>query len=127
MDQASFNSPASRLQRVSVLTKMLADIFDFLDLKKNHGKEEQRARDLFYALWISDLFMERVKNNENWSLFCPNEAPGLCDTYGGEFEALYHKYEEEGYVASRIKLSPIQSVVSFPRSITGFEQPANSK
>jgi ribonucleotide reductase alpha subunit len=73
-----------------------ADIMEFLELKKNHGKEEQRARDLFYALWICDLFMERVKNNENWSLFCPNEAPGLSDTYGGEFEALYHKYEQEG-------------------------------
>ncbi len=72
------------------------DIFDFLDLKKNHGKEEQRARDLFYALWVPDLFMKRVKANEKWSLFCPNEAPGLYDTYGDEFEALYHKYEEEG-------------------------------
>lgn len=73
-----------------------ADIFDFLDLKKNHGKEEMRARDLFYAMWIPDLFMERVKENGKWSLFCPNEAPGLHDCYGGEFEALYHKYEEEG-------------------------------
>lgn len=73
-----------------------ADIFDFLDLKKNHGKEEMRARDLFYAMWIPDLFMERVKENGKWSLFCPNEAPGLHDCYGGEFEALYHKYEAEG-------------------------------
>ncbi len=73
-----------------------ADIFEFLDLKKNHGKEELRARDLFYAMWISDLFMERVKVNGEWSLFCPNECPGLYDTYGGEFEALYHKYEREG-------------------------------
>lgn len=73
-----------------------ADIFDFLDLKKNHGKEELRARDLFYAMWIPDLFMERVKGNGKWSLFCPNEAPGLHDCYGGEFEALYHKYETEG-------------------------------
>lgn len=73
-----------------------ADIFDFLDLKKNHGKEELRARDLFYAMWIPDLFMERVKNNGKWSLFCPNEAPGLHDCYGPEFEALYNKYEEEG-------------------------------
>lgn len=73
-----------------------ADIFDFLDLKKNHGKEEMRARDLFYAMWIPDLFMQRVKENGKWSLFCPNEAPGLHDCYGGEFEALYHKYESEG-------------------------------
>ncbi|MFZ1751368.1 MAG: ribonucleoside-diphosphate reductase subunit alpha, partial [Saprospiraceae bacterium] len=73
-----------------------ADIFDFLDLKKNHGKEELRARDLFYAMWIPDLFMERVKSNGKWSLFCPNEAPGLHDCYGGAFEALYHKYESEG-------------------------------
>lgn len=73
-----------------------ADIEDFLDLKKNHGKEEMRARDLFYAMWISDLFMERVKADGDWTLFCPNEAPGLHDTYGGEFEALYHKYEQEG-------------------------------
>ena len=73
-----------------------ADIFDFLDLKKNHGKEEMRARDLFYAMWIPDLFMERVKNNGTWSLFCPNEAPGLHECYGAEFEALYHTYEKEG-------------------------------
>jgi ribonucleoside-diphosphate reductase alpha chain len=73
-----------------------ADIEDFLDLKKNHGKEEMRARDLFYAMWIPDLFMERVKADGEWTLFCPNEAPDLYDSYGGEFEALYHKYEEEG-------------------------------
>lgn len=73
-----------------------ADVFDFLDLKKNHGKEENRARDLFFALWISDLFMKRVKENGDWSLFCPNEAPGLCDSWGEEFEALYTRYENEG-------------------------------
>ena len=73
-----------------------ADIEDFLDLKKNHGKEEMRARDLFYAMWISDLFMRRVEQDAEWSLFCPNESPGLHDCYGGEFEALYHKYESEG-------------------------------
>jgi len=72
-----------------------ADIFDFLDLKKNHGKEELRARDLFYALWIPDLFMKRVEENGKWSLFCPNEAPGLHDCWGDEFEALYHRYEQE--------------------------------
>ncbi len=73
-----------------------ADIFEFLDLKKNHGKEEMRARDLFYALWMPDLFMERVRDDKQWSLFCPNEAQKLFDTYGGEFEALYHQYEREG-------------------------------
>jgi ribonucleoside-diphosphate reductase alpha chain len=77
-----------------------ADVFEFLDLKKNHGKEEMRARDLFYAMWISDLFMKRVKNDEDWSLFCPNEAPGLCDVYGDEFDAMYVKYEEEGRARS---------------------------
>ena len=70
-----------------------ADVEDFLDLKKNHGDEEQRARDLFYALWIPDLFMERVKENGNWSLFCPNECPGLADVYGDDFKTLYTRYE----------------------------------
>ncbi|KAM7507915.1 hypothetical protein LguiA_018368 [Lonicera macranthoides] len=73
-----------------------ADIFDFLDLKKNHGKEENRARDLFYALWVPDLFMNRVEGNKDWSLFCPSEAPGLADCWGEEFEKLYAQYEEEG-------------------------------
>lgn len=80
-----------------------ADIIDFLELKKNHGKEEMRARDLFYALWIPDLFMERVKSNADWSLFCPNEAPGLHDSYGGEFEKLYHQYEQEGKARKTVK------------------------
>jgi ribonucleoside-diphosphate reductase alpha chain len=73
-----------------------ADVFDFLDLRKNHGKEEQRARDLFFALWIPDLFMKRVKNNEKWTLMCPHECPGLADTHSEAFEALYTKYESEG-------------------------------
>ncbi len=73
-----------------------ADIFDFLDLKKNHGKEEMRARDLFYAMWISDLFMERVQENGKWTLMCPNECPGLPEAHSEEFEALYLKYEAEG-------------------------------
>ena len=73
-----------------------ADIFDFLDLKKNHGKEEMRARDLFYAMWISDLFMERVQENGTWTLMCPNECPGLPEAHSEEFEALYLKYEAEG-------------------------------
>src|SRR5436190_2698586 len=72
-----------------------ADVFEFLDLNKNHGKDELRARDLFYALWIPDLFMKRVKEEGSWSLFCPNEAPGLADCYGDAFEVLYEKYEKE--------------------------------
>jgi len=80
-----------------------ADIFAFLDLKKNHGKEELRARDLFYALWISDLFMERVENNEMWSLFCPNECPGLADAYGDDFRKLYLKYEKEEKYRKQVK------------------------
>ena len=68
-----------------------ADVFEFLDLKKNNGREEMRARDLFYALWIPDLFMQRVEANEKWSLFCPNEAPGLADVVGADFKALYEK------------------------------------
>jgi ribonucleoside-diphosphate reductase alpha subunit len=80
-----------------------ADIFDFLDLKKNHGKEEMRARDLFFAVWIPDLFMQRVENNEMWSLFCPNEAPGLAEVYGEEFERLYEKYEKESKFRRQVK------------------------
>ena len=80
-----------------------ADIMDFLDLKKNHGKEEQRARDLFYAMWMSDLFMERVEANAEWTLMCPNECPGLSDAYGDEFNALYTKYEEAGKGRKTIK------------------------
>ncbi|KAF7840056.1 Ribonucleoside-diphosphate reductase large subunit [Senna tora] len=73
-----------------------ADIFEFLELRKNHGKEEHRARDLFYALWVPDLFMKRVQDNGTWSVFCPNEAPGLADCWGDEFEKLYNRYEREG-------------------------------
>ncbi|CAN6443854.1 unnamed protein product [Victoria cruziana] len=80
-----------------------ADIFEFLDLRKNHGKEENRARDLFYALWVPDLFMKRVQDDETWSLFCPNEAPGLADCWGEEFEALYTKYEAEGKAKKVVK------------------------
>ena len=75
-----------------------ADIEDFLELKKNHGDEELKARDLFYALWVSDLFMERVKNNGKWSLMCPDECPGLSDVYGDQFVSLYEKYESEGKI-----------------------------
>ncbi|ETN94251.1 ribonucleoside-diphosphate reductase alpha chain [Zhouia amylolytica] len=80
-----------------------ADINDFLDLKKNHGKEEMRARDLFYAMWIPDLFMKRVEENAEWTLMCPNECPDLCDTYGEEFEKLYTKYESESKGRKTVK------------------------
>jgi ribonucleoside-diphosphate reductase alpha chain len=80
-----------------------SDIFDFLELKKNHGKEELRARDLFFALWISDLFMKRVEEDGMWSLFCPNEAPGLAECYGAKFEELYTRYEQEGRARKTVK------------------------
>lgn len=109
-----------------------ADIFDFLDLKKNHGKEEMRARDLFYAMWISDLFMKRVENNDDWSLFCPNEAPGLADVYGDEFEKLYTKYEKEGLARKTIKAQDLWFEVLESQIETGtpymlYKDAANKK
>jgi ribonucleoside-diphosphate reductase alpha chain len=109
-----------------------ADIFQFLDLKKNHGKEELRARDLFYALWIPDLFMQRVENNETWSLFCPNEAPGLADCYGEEFERLYQKYEREGKARKTIKAQDLWFEVLAAQIETGtpymlYKDAANKK
>jgi ribonucleoside-diphosphate reductase alpha chain len=109
-----------------------ADIFEFLDLKKNHGKEEMRARDLFYALWMNDLFMQRVKDNAEWSLFDPNEAPGLFDTYGGEFEALYHKYEAEGKARKTIKAQDLWFAILDSQIETGtpyilYKDAANKK
>ncbi|MDX1782534.1 MAG: ribonucleoside-diphosphate reductase subunit alpha [Aequorivita vladivostokensis] len=80
-----------------------ADIFDFLDLKKNHGKEEMRARDLFYAMWIPDLFMQRVQDDAEWTLMCPNECPGLYDCHSEDFEALYHKYEADNKGRKTVK------------------------
>ncbi|MFX0555875.1 ribonucleoside-diphosphate reductase subunit alpha [Maribacter sp. CXY002] len=80
-----------------------ADIYEFLDLKKNHGKEEMRARDLFYAMWISDLFMKRVEANEEWTLMCPNECPGLFTNHSEEFEKLYTKYEAEGKGRKKVR------------------------
>ena len=109
-----------------------ADIFEFLDLKKNHGKEELRARDLFYAMWISDLFMERVKADAEWSLFCPNEAPGLHDCYGGEFEALYHQYEKEGRARKVVKAQDLWFAILESQIETGtpyilYKDAANRK
>ncbi len=80
-----------------------ADVFDFLEMKKNTGQEERRARDLFYALWIPDLFMQRVENDQHWSLFCPHECPGLAERYGDEFEKLYTHYEEQGKARQTIR------------------------
>ncbi|MCB9306855.1 MAG: ribonucleoside-diphosphate reductase subunit alpha [Lewinellaceae bacterium] len=109
-----------------------ADIFEFLELKKNHGKEELRARDLFYALWVPDLFMERVKDDQDWSLFCPNEAPGLFDVHSGEFEALYHKYEEEGRARKVVKARELWNAVLESQTETGtpyilYKDAANKK
>ena len=109
-----------------------ADIFAFLDLKKNHGKEELRARDLFYALWIPDLFMERTKNNDEWSLFCPNECPGLDEVYGKEFETLYKKYEKEGRQRKTIKAQELWKEIVTSQIETGtpymlYKDAANKK
>lgn len=109
-----------------------ADIKDFLELKRNHGKEEMRARDLFYALWIPDLFMKRVEQNETWSLFCPNEAPGLSDCYGEEFERLYEKYEREGLARETIKAQELWFEVLESQIETGtpymlYKDAANGK
>lgn len=109
-----------------------ADIFDFLDLKKNHGKEELRARDLFYALWIPDLFMKRVEANEEWTLMCPNECPGLADAYGEDFEKLYEKYEKEGRGRQTVKAQDIWFEVLEAQIETGtpymlFKDAANKK
>ena len=96
-----------------------ADIFDFLELKKNHGKEESRARDLFFALWISDLFMERVESNGEWSLFCPNEAPGLDECYGEKFRELYLRYESEGRARKTVKAQELWFAVLESQIETG--------
>lgn len=109
-----------------------ADVFDFLDLKKNHGKEEQRARDLFYALWIPDLFMKRVKENGNWTLMCPHECPGLSDTHSAEFEALYTKYEQAGKGRKTIKAQDLWFKILESQIETGtpymlYKDAANSK
>tara|TARA_B110000008_G_scaffold276234_1_gene315146 strand:+ start:1706 stop:4156 length:2451 start_codon:yes stop_codon:yes gene_type:complete len=109
-----------------------ADVFDFLELRKNHGKEEQRARDLFYALWTPDLFMKRVEENGDWTLMCPNECPGLSDTWGPEFEALYTKYESEGKGRKTIKAQDLWFKVLESQMETGtpymlYKDAANSK
>lgn len=109
-----------------------ADVFEFLDLRKNHGKEELRARDLFYALWICDLFMKRVEANAEWSLFCPNEAPGLSECWGEEFEQLYTRYEQEGRARKTIKAQDLWFAILESQIETGtpymlYKDAANSK
>ena len=109
-----------------------ADVFDFLEMRKNHGKEEQRARDLFYALWIPDLFMKRVEENGDWTLMCPNECPGLPETHSAEFEALYTKYEKEGKGRKTIKAQELWFKILDSQVETGtpymlFKDAANSK
>ncbi|MHA7131966.1 ribonucleoside-diphosphate reductase subunit alpha [Algoriphagus namhaensis] len=109
-----------------------ADIKEFLELKRNHGKEEMRARDLFYALWIPDLFMKRVEENGQWSLFCPNEAPGLSECHGEEFERLYEKYEREGKARETIKAQELWFEVLESQIETGtpymlYKDAANGK
>jgi ribonucleoside-diphosphate reductase subunit M1 len=96
-----------------------SDIFEFIDIRKNHGKEEIRARDLFPALWIPDLFMKRVEQNGDWTLFSPNEAPGLPEVYGEEFEALYEKYEKEGRGRSTIKAQKLWYAILEAQTETG--------
>ncbi|MDP2414960.1 ribonucleoside-diphosphate reductase subunit alpha [Daejeonella sp.] len=109
-----------------------ADVFEFLDLRKNHGKEEMRARDLFYALWVPDLFMKRVEANGEWSLFCPHEAPGLHECFGKEFEELYHQYESEGRARKTIKAQELWFAILEAQIETGtpyllYKDAANSK
>jgi ribonucleoside-diphosphate reductase alpha chain len=109
-----------------------ADVFDFLDLKKNHGKEEQRARDLFYALWIPDLFMKRVKENGDWTLMCPHECPGLSETHSKEFEKLYTKYEKAGKGRKTIKAQDLWFKILESQIETGtpymlYKDAANAK
>lgn len=109
-----------------------ADIFEFLELRKNNGKEEMRARDLFTALWIPDLFMKRVKEAGNWSLMCPNECPGLSDCWGEEFEALYTKYESEGKARKTIPAQDLWFAIMESQIETGnpymlYKDAANSK
>ena len=109
-----------------------ADVFDFLEMRKNHGKEEQRARDLFYALWIPDLFMKRVEENGDWTLMCPNECPGLPESHSEEFEALYTKYEKEGKGRKTIKAQDLWFKILDSQVETGtpymlFKDAANSK
>jgi ribonucleotide reductase alpha subunit len=108
------------------------DVEDFLEMKKNHGDEESKARDLFYALWICDLFMERVKDNGKWSLFCPNECPGLSDIYGEKFVELYTHYENDGKARKTVNARDLWFKILDAQMETGtpyllFKDAANKK
>ena len=108
------------------------DILAFLDLRKNHGKEELRARDLFYALWTPDLFMERVEQNADWSFFCPNECPGLQDAYGEDFKKLYESYESQGLARETIPARTVWDKIVESQIETGtpymlYKDAANTK
>ena len=96
-----------------------ADIMDFLEIRLNQGDEEARCRDLFSAMWIPDLFMKRVEEGGNWSLFCPDKAPGLSDVYGDEFEALYAKYEEEGRANATVPATEVWKAILKSQTETG--------
>ena len=109
-----------------------SDIFDFLDLKKNHGKEEMRARDLFYAMWIPDLFMKRVEQDGQWTLMCPNECPGLCDVHSEAFDKLYLDYEKKGKGRKSIKARELWEKILEAQIETGnpymlYKDAANAK
>jgi ribonucleoside-diphosphate reductase alpha subunit len=109
-----------------------ADILDVLNLKKNHGKEEQRARDLFYGLWIPDLFMKRVEQDEMWSLMCPHQSPGLAECHGQAFEDLYTKYENEGQFVRQMRAREVWSAILESQIETGtpymlYKDAANAK
>lgn len=109
-----------------------SDVFEFLDLRKNHGKEEMRARDLFYALWIPDIFMEKVQQDQEWHLFSPDQAPGLMDVYGKKFNELYDKYVKEGRFMRKIKAQKLWNAILVSQTETGnpfllYKDPCNEK
>ncbi|KAL4399721.1 ribonucleotide-diphosphate reductase subunit Rnr1 [Malassezia pachydermatis] len=108
------------------------DVFEFIDLRKNHGKDEVRARDIFLALWVPDLFMKRVEQNGEWALMCPSECPGLADCYGEEFEKLYEKYESEGRFRRKVKAQKLWYAILEAQTETGnpfilYKDAANRK
>ena len=109
-----------------------ADVFQFIELRKNHGKEEMRARDLFLALWVPDLFMKRVKDDGDWSLFCPNDAKGLSDSYGERFEELYQEYEKKGLARKTVRARDLWTEILKAQIETGtpyvlYKDAANNK
>jgi ribonucleotide reductase alpha subunit len=109
-----------------------ADVLDVLNLKKNHGKEEQRARDLFYGLWVPNLFMQRVEENGVWSLMCPHKCPGLSEAFGDAFCELYERYENEGRYVKQVRARELWSAILDAQIETGtpyllYKDAANEK